>query len=126
MTSLTIKDIDGQYRVSTVSDYTGPVPMQSDGVTEIKDGKTHRVDAAGCVWRTEITVLSDSEVEFKSTADPSNAKPDFCLTRENGELTRDPVTYTTIMKVARKEDKIRLSGQIQHGKIITVITMTKV
>ena len=100
--------------------------MQSDGLTEIKDGKTHRTDKAGVIWSTKIRVLSDTEVEFKSTADPSNAAPDFCLTAENGTLTRDPVTYTTIMKVARKEDKIRLSGQIQHGSVITMITMTKV
>lgn len=123
--TLTLKDLDGQYRVTTISDYHGPVPMQSDGITAIKDGETNRVDKAGCKWNTKITVLSDDEVKFESTADPSEAAPDFCLTRENGELTRDPVTYTTIMKVARKGDKIRLSGQIQHGSVTTVITMMK-
>lgn len=123
---LTLQDLDGQYRVTTVSDYQGPVPMQSDGVTEIKNGETDRVDKAGCKWHTKISVISDDEVKFESTADPTDAAPDFCLTKENGELTRDPVTYTTIMKVARKGDKIRLSGQIENGRVTTVITMTKV
>lgn len=122
---LTLQDLDGQYRVTTVSDYQGPVPMQSDGVTEIRNGETNRVDKAGCKWHTKISVLNDEEVKFESTADPSEAAADFCLTKENGELTRDPVTYTTIMKVARKGDKIRLSGQIENGRVITVITMMK-
>lgn len=122
---LTLQDLDGQYRVTTVSDYTGPVPMQSDGITEIKNGETDRVDKAGCKWHTKLTILSDDEVQFESTADPSDAAPDFCLTKQSGELTRDPVTYTSIMKIARKGDKIRLSGQIENGKIITVITMMK-
>lgn len=125
MTTLTLKDLDGQYRVTTVSDYHGPVPMQSDGVTVIQNGETNRVDKAGCKWNTKISILSDDEVKFESTADPSEAAPDFCLTKENGELTRNSVTYTTIMKVARKGDKIRLSGQIQHGSVMTVITMMK-
>jgi hypothetical protein len=125
MATLTLKDLDGEYRVTTVSDYNGPVPMQSDGVTVIQNGETNRVDKAGCRWNTQISILSDEEVKFESTADPTEAAPDFCLTRENGEPTRDPVTYTTIMKVARKGDKIRLSGQIQHGHVTTVITMLK-
>lgn len=124
--ALQIKDLDGKYRVTSISDYKGPVPMQSDGETVIQNGETNRVDAAGCKWHTKIVIISDDEVRFDSTADPTDAKPDFCLTRENGELTRDPVTYSTTMKVARKGDKIRLSGQIQHGHVITVITMTKI
>lgn len=123
--TLTLKDLDGQYRVTTVSDYNGPVPMQSDGVTEIKNGETDRVDKAGCKWHTKLTVLNDDEVQFESIADPSEASADFCLTKPNGELTRDPVTYTTVMKVARKGDKIRLSGQIENGRVTTVITMMK-
>ena len=63
---------------------------------------------------------------FESTADPENAVPEFLLTNTRGELTHSPVTYTTTMKVTRKGDKIRLSGNIQHGSILTMITMTKV
>lgn len=123
---LTLEELDGDYRVITISDYTGPIPMQSDGITTIHQGETSRTDSAGCKWHTKISVLSDNELRFESTADPSDAKPDFCLTNERGELTRDPVTYFTVMKVARKGDKLRLSGQIQHGKIVTMITMTKI
>lgn len=121
-----IKELDGKYRVTTVSDYDGPVPMQSDGETIIKDGMTHRTDKAKVRWATKITPISDTEVLFESLADPTDAATDFCLTKPNGELTRDPVTYTTRLSVSRKGDKIRLSGQIEHGKIKTIITMTKI
>jgi hypothetical protein len=124
--TLELKDLDGTYRVTTISDYSGPVPMKSDGVTEIKNGRTSRVDAAGCKWSTELAILNDQEVKFVSTADPGEASADFLLTRENGELTHEPVTYTTVLKVARKENKIRLSGDIRHGNVLTVITMTKI
>ena len=124
--ALELKDLDGKYQVTTISDYHGPVPMKSDGVTEIKGGQTHRIDAAGCKWTTKLTILSENEVKFESTADPKDAAKDFLLTKENGELTHDPVTYTSVLKVARKDSKIRLSGNIHHGKILTVITMTKI
>ncbi len=123
--TMDIKELDGKYRVSTVSDYHGPVPMKSDGVTEIKDGKTHRIDAAGCKWTSTFTFLNEDEVQFESTADPSEASSDFLLTNARGELTEDPVTYTTTLKVTRKGDKIRLSGNIQNGNTLTVITMTR-
>lgn len=121
-----ITELDGKYNVTTLSDYHGPVPMRSDGVTEIINGTTNRVDDAGVKWTTTLTPISDAEVAFESVADPTDAADDFCLTLPNGDLTRDPVTYKATLKVARKGDKIRLSGQIEHGKVTTVITMTKI
>jgi hypothetical protein len=123
---LTIEDLNGKYRVTTVSDYNGPVPMKSDGITEIKDGRTHRTDANGVEWTTQFTVASDTEVTMTSTADPKGARAEFLLTKENGELTNDPVTYTTALKVSRKGDEIRLSGTIQHGKVSTILNMMKI
>ncbi len=124
--ALTLEDLDGQYRVTTISDYHGPVPMKSDGITEIRGGKTHRRDEAGVEWTTQLSVLNDQEVQLTSTADPRGARQDFLLTKENGELTNNPVTYTAVLKVARKDNKIRLSGAITHGNISTVITMAKI
>ena len=123
--TLTLEDLNGKYRVTTISDYDGPVPMKSDGITEIKNGRTQRTDAAGVKWTTQLDVLNDGEVKLTSTADPSGAKEDFLLTSETGELTHKPVVYTAVLKVSRKDSAIRLSGTIEHGKISTVITMAK-
>ena len=124
--TLTIEDLDGKYRVTTVSDYSGPAPMKSDGFTEVSNGQTRRTDANSVQWTTQLTVISDHEVKLTSTADPKDAKKHFLLTGENGQLTNDPVVYTALLKVARKGDDLRLSGTIQHGKTSTVITMTKI
>ena len=124
--SLTLEDLDGKYRVTTISDYNGPVPLKSDGITEVRNGQTHRTDSNNVQWTTQLTILSDQEVKLTSTADPKDAKKNFLLTRENGDLTNDPVVYTAILKVARKGADIRLSGTITHGKTSTVITMTKI
>jgi hypothetical protein len=124
--TLTIDELNGKYRVTTVTDYQGPVPMKSDGVTEIKNGQTHRTDAAGVQWSTQFTVVNDEEVKMVATADPSGAAKDFLLTKEDGTLTHDPVVYTTPLKVMRKGGKICLSGNIIHGKISTLLTMMKI
>ena len=63
---------------------------------------------------------------MKSTADPKNADVDFLLTRPDGSPTRDPVTYKTILKLARKDDKIQMSGQISYGGDLTFVTMRKI
>src|SRR3954470_4326793 len=99
---LTTADLEGKYRVTTVSDYNGPVPMKSDGITEIKNGRTDRIDANGVKWTTEFSVINEHEVKLTSTADPKNAKAEFLLTDERGQLTNDPVVYTSILKAARK------------------------
>ncbi len=120
-----IQNIDGTYSISTISDYNGPIEKRSDGITEVKNGQTHRVDDAGCVWTTTLKYLNENEVEFTSVADPSNADTDFLLRTESGDLTREPVTYQTILRVDRIGERIKLSGQIEHGGETTVITMIK-
>ena len=123
---MSAKDLDGTYRITTVSNYDGPVKQKSDGTTIIKDGKTNRVDDSGCEWSTTITPISDNQVEFISIADPTHANADFCLTGENGQLTRNPVTYKTVLKLDRMGEKIRMSGQIEHGAMTTIITLIKI
>lgn len=124
--ALSQKDLDGTYMITTVSDYTGPLTLQSDGETVIVDGMTNRVDAKGCRWNTRLTLLNDDVVLFESVADPSEADGDFCLPAADGTPTRQPVTYNATLSVARKGERIRLSGKIEHGKILTLITMMKI
>jgi|AntRauTorcE11897_2_1112592.scaffolds.fasta_scaffold00395_21 hypothetical protein len=120
-----ITDLDGTYLVTTATDHQSPIAKKSDGLTEIRSGWTERTDEAGCLWTTQLAILSENEVEFISTADPSAANGDFCLTDKNGNLTRQPVTYQSILRMDRKGEKIRLSGKIEHGHITTVITLMK-
>ena len=117
--------LDGKYNVTSTTDYQGPLEKKSDGVTEIRDGQTRRYDRANCLWTSTFNVLSDHEVEMVSVADPSDADIDFLLTAPDGSPTRNPVTYTSILKMARKDDKIQLSGQIEYGGTLTFLTMRK-
>jgi len=119
-------ELDGTYQVTTTSNYKGPLEKKSDGITEIKDGKTERYDDANCKWTSIFTIVNEEEVEMVSTADPSEADIDFLLTAPDGSPTRDPVTYKTTLKLARKGDKIQMSGQIEYGNDITFLTMRKV
>jgi len=118
-------ELDGTYLVSSTTSYQGPLEKKSDGVTEIKDGQTARVDGAGCQWTSTFTLVGGDQVEMVSVADPSNADADFMLTRPDGTPTRDAVTYKTMLKYARIGEKVQLSGQIEYGDEIVFLTMRK-
>ena len=120
-------DLDGVYSVNTVSDYDGPLRKESDGQTEIINGKTHRIDAAGCVWNSKFEWVDDSKTALKMTsiADPADARRDFLLTRPDGTPTSDKVTYETILKVMQKGEKIQMTGSINYGDETVIITMRK-
>ncbi len=118
-------DLDGTYLISTTSSYQGPLDKKSDGETTITNGQTSRIDKTGCQWTSTFKTLSESQVEMTSVADPTNAPPDFALTRINGTPTREPQTYKTTLKLQRKDDRIQMSGQIQYGNEIVFLTMRK-
>ena len=120
-------DLDGLYMVNTVTDYDGPLQKKSDGQTEIVDGKTHRIDDAGCEWNSTFEWVDDTQAHVKMTsiADPKNADADFLLTRPDGTPTSDPVTYETVLKVMRKGDRVQMTGTINYGNDTVIITMRK-
>jgi hypothetical protein len=118
-------ELDGTYQVSSTSSYDGPLERKSDGVTQIIDGKTLRTDDNGVQWTSTFTVLNDHEVEMISVADPRKAKQDYALTRPDGVPTREPVTYRTVLKLARKGERIQMSGQIEYGNDVIFLTMRK-
>ena len=119
-------ELDGTYQVSSTTSYNGPLAKKSDGVTEIKNGQTERRDNANCLWTSTFTILNENEVEMISVADPSEADGDFSLTRPDGTPTREPVTYKAILKLARKGDKIQLSGEVEYDNDVTLLTMRKI
>ena len=118
-------ELDGTYQISTVSNYEGPLERRSDGTTEIVDGKTERVDENKVIWSSEFKILNSKQIKMISIADPRNARSDFALNSPDGSPTREPVTYETTLKYARKGDKIQMSGQIEYGDEIIFITMRK-
>ncbi len=118
-------DLDGKYQITSTSSYQGPLEMRSDGVTEIRNGQTSRRDKANCLWTSTFRIISDTEVEMVSVADPTDADEDFSLLRPDGSPSRQPVTYTSVLKLMRKGDKIQLSGQTEYGGNITFITMRR-
>lgn len=118
--------LDGKYRITSTSSYAGPLEQRSDGMTEIRDGETTRFDENGVLWNSLFRVVSDNEVEMVSTADPAEAKPDFALTRPDGSPTREPVTYRGMLKLSRRGNDIQMSGRIEYGKDIIILTLRKI
>jgi hypothetical protein len=119
-------ELDGRYTVTSISDYKGPLQKKSDGETEVVDGQTNRIDRAGCKWTSTFKIISDTEVEMTSVADPTDADADFLLTRPDGSPTKDPVTYHARLRLSRKGEQIQMSGQIEYGHDIVFLTMRKI
>lgn len=119
-------ELDGIYQVSSASNYDGPLVKRSDGTTEIRNGQTSRRDGNNVLWTSTFKILNETEVEMVSVADPREARGDFALLRPNGTPSRDITTYTSVLRLARKGDKIQLSGQIEYGNEIVILTMRKV
>jgi hypothetical protein len=107
-------------------DGKGPLERQSDGETEIRDGKTSRYDEANCYWTSTFEIISDKQVKMVSVADASNTVVDFLLTAQNGTPTRGPCTYESVLKLSRKGDKIQMSGQINYGNHTVILTLRKI
>ena len=129
MTSELATELDGRYKVNTVTDYDGPLRKMSDGETEIVGGKTNRTDDAGCVWNSTFTWADEGKTQVKMTsvADPSNARADFLLTRPDGTPTSEKVTYESMLKVMRKgQDQVQLTGTINYGSDVVILTMRKI
>jgi len=120
-------ELDGIYTVHTVSDYDGPLKKRSDGQTEIIDGKTHRVDDAGCEWNStfEWTDADKTAVTMTSIADPINADADFLLVRPDGTPTSDKVTYVSRLKVMKKGTQVQMTGTINYGAETVILTLRK-
>lgn len=119
-------ELDGVYRITSTTNYNGPLEKRSDGETIIKGGKTERIDDAGCKWTSSFNVIDENTVEMTSVADPENAHIDFLLRRPDGSPTREAVTYKSRLKLARKDDKIQMSGQIEYGDEIVLLTLRKI
>ena len=119
-------ELDGVYQVSSASNYDGPLVKRSDGTTEIRDGQTSRRDGNNVLWTSTFKIMNETEVEMVSVADPREARDDFALLRPNGTPSRDVTTYTSLLRLARKGEKIQLSGQIEYGNEIIILTMRKV
>lgn len=119
--------LDGKYRITTTNSYQTVAEKRSDGETEIRGGKTERMDAANCKWTSTFEIINDSEVKMTSVADPTKASIDFMITRPDGTPTREITTYEATLKLSRKgDDKIQMSGQIYYGNDVIFLTMRKI
>lgn len=119
-------ELDGKYRVNTISNYKGPIERKSDGITEIENGQTERIDDNKVKWTSTFEIINENEVRMISVADPRDASSDFALLKPDGSPTRAVVTYESRLKCARRGEDIQLSGQIEYGNEIIFITMRKI
>ena len=119
-------ELDGKYRITTTTIGKGDLEKRSDGETEIRNSHTERYDDANCHWSSTFEIISETQVKMTSVADPTKAAVDFLITRPDGTPTREPVTYEATLKLARKDDKIQISGQIHYGNDTVFLTMRKI
>jgi hypothetical protein len=124
--TITYDDLDGKYSVTSETSDGGPFILNGDGVTEIINSQTYRKDKNGFIWESSFIIVSPTEIEMKSTVDPSHAGAGAFIKDAKGNPTKGIVTYTSTLKVEKIEGKLVLSGKIQHSDAVTHIIMTKI
>ena len=124
--TLTPEDLDGMYHVSTSLAGEDPFVGYSDGMTRVTDCQTNRVDGSGCAWTSTLVIASETEVELISTVNPSEAADDLVLITPEGEETREPVTYRSILDVSYEKDKLVLSGKVSANGETVDLVMKKI
>ncbi len=123
---ITMDELDGRYEIRTRTSAAGPYMLDSDGVTEVKDGTTWRKDKNGFIWESFFTILAGA-VQMESTLDPSHAPGGGkFIIDENGNPTKSIMKYKTMLSVSRNEGRMVLSGDIRHGDTVTQVTMTRI
>lgn len=120
------EDLDGKYTVLTQGARTDSQQKKGDGFTVIKDGKTMRLDAAGCEWRSTFTWVDENTVKMTSVVDPALADDGFQLKDAEGNPTSEPQTYETVLNVKREGEALQLSGTISSDGQNALLIMRKV
>jgi len=123
---MSIKNLDGKYKVKTETNFISAFPADGDGVTEIKNGLTYRTDENGCTWESSFSILDDNKVLLESTVDPSNAPANIFIEDMAGNPTREIVVYKTTLDLTTVDGEITLSGTINHGSKTTKLTMSQI
>lgn len=123
--AISVLDIDGFYKVESVTDKETGFTPKGDGVTEIKNGLTFRKDENGCIWESLFTVAGDDLVQLETTVDPSHTQPGYYISDENGEPTKGIVIYKSMLDLAEKDGRVIMSGEVNHGKVKTQLTFTR-
>jgi hypothetical protein len=123
--NITAADLEGEYEITSETSDGGPYKINSDGRTEIKQGRTYRKDKNGYVWESIFTIIGPGRVELLSTLDPSFSDEDNFIKDNKNNLTREPVTYKGELLAQNERGRLVLTGEIRHGIVSTRIRMTR-
>lgn len=124
--AITMEELDGKYDVRSETSDGGPYILNGDGTTEIKNGLTYRKDKNGFIWESAFRIEGD-KVHMESTIDPSHATgPDSFIKDEKGNPTKGMMTYKSVMEVTRVNGRLVLSGDVNHGPVVTRLILTKI
>ncbi len=121
-----MKTLDGKYVIVTQSRHTGPHQKQSDGFTVIKDGRTDRLDAAGCEWTSHFEWIDDTHVKMTSTIDPRFAADAFTLMGPDGLPSTEAQSYETVLTATIQDGLLTLRGVVGHGPEKVTLTLRQV
>ena len=123
---MSLENLDGKYRVQSKTSYDGPFQLNSDGITEIKNGLTFRKDNKGCTWESSFMPIFGDQVKVESTVDPSTAPKDVMIHDVAGNPTRETVLYKSILNSKIVDGKIVMSGTIICGDETIELIMTQI
>jgi len=121
-----MKIISGQYKLQHVTSRPHSEDQRGMEVIQIENGQSHFKDMYGCIWDTTFKTIDEDHIKMTAQVDQSQVDMDHVLSAESGRASAENLTYESLLKISRKDDSIHLSGQIEIGDDIVIISLHKV
>ena len=125
-----ITDLNGFYEIIYL--YEPPPPSEGGqrvslirAYGAVVNGRFVAVDIGGGTSAGSITPIKDDKVSYKIDWDLSQADPDVFLLDDNGQPTRDSVSYAGELQVIELGDKLVASGQLTLGTVSIEINVKR-
>lgn len=118
-------NLDGEYKIQQVMSRPNHEDQNRMETVIIKDGHSHMEDIYGCVWDTHYEIVDDQHVKMTAKADQSHADMDHPLSGESGRASGENLTFESVLKVSHKDNDVHMSGQINIGDDVVIITLHK-
>lgn len=119
-------NLDGKYRLNHLTSRPHSEDQRGMDVIQIENGQSHFEDIYGCVWDTLFEVIDDEHIRMSAYVDQSKADMDHVLSSDSGRASGENLKYESLLKLARKGDDMHLSGQINIGDDIVIISLHKI
>jgi hypothetical protein len=115
---ISLDELQGSYEISYQS-----TPQLEDwfepgfGAAKIEKNQLTGIDGVGVTWNATFEINDDGNLVYKALLDPKTAIPGAGLMDKNGQMTREPQSYSGLISITKSTDELILRTSVQQGPL---------